>query len=389
MQGRGNKKVIHVISHLDLGGAEEVAITLTEALSSQLEHVMFAVLTAEDTPVGETYAARLAAVGVPTITGTHLAMKSGAALPAAWKLRALAWRTRPDVIHVHTEVPETVLAVARTLGLPNCRLVRTVHNTNLWPAWRRVGRWVEGRLRDLDAVAVSQGAQEGLWQFQDGCNLQRTPAAQCHVVYNGIRSYGLARRPSPGADSRVRVLFAGRLEEQKGGDLLPAILAAAAPLVDRNIELTVAGSGAQRGGLEAWAASVNAANLRVQVRPPIPNLAAVLSSGEYDLLLMPSRFEGLALVALEALMAGVPVVASRVPGLSEIFWDGYGLLTPANDAPRMGEALAKAIHGLDAYRAEVGARQDWLLARFGVGRMARQYRDIYAGLAPKAEVGLA
>lgn len=369
-----------------MGGAQEVAISLSEALAPQINFTVFSVLNVQPTAVGQAYARRLAQVDIPVVLGTRVPMKAGGALPAGAALRRLTWATRPDVVHVHTEIPETTTAVALELGLPpGTRLLRTVHSSNLWPAWQRIGRWTEHRMRPAETVAVSRGALEGLWQFQDTCAIARTPPERCQQIYNGVRTLGVAPGRGPQQAHRpVRVLFAGRFEPEKGGDLVPDIVAAAAPMVGRPVSLTLAGHGSQEGLLRAWAERTQP-SWQVHIRPSIPNLAEAFAQGDYDLLLMPSRFEGLALLALEALMAGLPVVAAAgVPGLSEVFPAGYPLLAQARTAPDLAVALAAAINEVEANQTRIRGYFGDMQARFGVQRMANDYRAVYFGRLAQA-----
>lgn len=383
-------RVIQVITHLDLGGAEEVAISLAEALHEQIEFVFFAVQGVANNDIGREFLRRLTTCGIQVYSGTPLGMKYGGALHAGLNLSRLIQRLKPAVVHLHTEIPEMTYACATLFGVPaTTALLRTVHNTSLWPAWARVGAWAERRLGSASVAAVSQGGLEGLWHFQRTHQLPLTQLAACQVIYNGVGSErpaqaltGLIRQDKT---RPVRLLFAGRFEPQKGVDLLPAIVEQAARQTTTHVNFYVLGSGSYARTLESWAA-LQTTSWQVQVEPPVPNLAARLREGQFDLVLMPSRFEGLALVAIEALLAGRPVIATKVPGLLEVFPEAYELLADAEDVPGIARLLADTINHLDEHQARAQTYIDAVAARFSVSGMAARYLRLYQGLGAREGV---
>ncbi len=374
-------RILHVITHLDMGGAENVAISLAEALHADFNFSFFAVGGVASNPVGEDMARRLSQLAIPVHSGTALDFKKGGAAQAGLKLRQLIWTLRPEVIHLHTEIPETIFAIASMLGLPrNLQVIRTVHNSKLWPAWGAVGQVVERRLSlaRAKAVGVSAACLQGLWEFQAAHRLPLTPKARTQVVYNGVLTGdpGISTNRNLPPDRPVRVLFAGRLEPQKGVDLLPEVLTAASALTTRPVAVTLLGRGALEDRLRRWI-QTQTLPWTVTLSEPVANLAEHLA--EYDVMLVPSRFEGLCLVAVEALMAGMPVVATRVRGLSEIFPAGYPLLCDSEDVPALARTLAAAIDEYSRHVVMVATHHAEIVTRFSLERMAQEYRRIYRG----------
>ncbi len=372
--------ILQVITHLDMGGAENVAISLAEELQAEFNFSFFAVSGVADNAVGHEMARRLKRLEMPVQSGTALDLKRGGVAQAGVRLNRLIWKTRPEIVHLHTEIPETIFAVASLLGLPaGTRLVRTVHNSELWPAWQRIGRLVEASLRGAAMVGVSEACLDGLWAFQAAQHLSLTPRDQTRVVYNGVSTSGsdlLRQGPRP-AGRLVRVLFAGRLEPQKGVDLLPALLTAASALTTRPVEVTILGRGSLEGMLRSW---IQAQSLpwTITLAEPVARLAEHL--GDYDVMLVPSRFEGLCLVAIEALMAGMPVVATRARGLNEIFPSGYPLLCDLEDVPGLSRVLADTVENYDHYVNVIAQQRTGVVERFNLAGMAREYSRCYRSL---------
>src|SRR5262249_45158294 len=158
----------------------------------------------------------------PVHSGTRLPQKFGGMLTSGIALARVITRRRPALIHVHTEDAEASYAVAATLlpSIDSIPLVRTIHNTTLWPRWSSIGRWCERRMPHAFVACVSQSKEKDFianWQ----------PRWESVVIYNGV---GMQCPPRPASDTnRLRILFAGRFEEQKGVQLLPTIVRAVRP----------------------------------------------------------------------------------------------------------------------------------------------------------------
>ncbi len=369
-------RVLQVITKLDLGGAESVAIDLIGALHREVDFGVFGVFAlSEQTQVGRDMAARLRDWRVPFWDGASGNFKKGGALVAAWRLARAVKAFRADVVHLHTEVPELTYALATLLspGLRRVGVLRTVHNCELWIAWGRIGGWVTQRLSHGHAIAVSQAAADA-----DCAIPTRTNRTRPTVVYNGViapsTSTVTTRAPSP-----VRLLFAARLVPAKGSDLLPAILASAhAGTTRRDVEVTIAGTGPQDAELRHDLQGI-ASGWTVRMVPPIEQLGQRL--GEWDVVLMPSRFEGLGLLAIEAFMAGVPLATTTAPGLAEVLPPDYPYSAAVDDAQALGGIVARLIDDPAAAREVVAPLRQVMMARFSPEEMVQGYRQAYVELA--------
>jgi len=172
------------------------------------------------------------------------------------------------------------------------------------------------------------------------------PPERFRVIANGLDvplppadAVLAARERSGAAAGDFLVVYSGRLNRDKGVDLLPDVLASlraqGAPA-----RLLVVGEGELRAAVEARAVALGLAQHVVFTgfaEEPLPWVAAA------DAALVPSRWtEAFGLVALEALALGTPLVASRVGGLAEIVADGdSGLLVERDDVAAMAAALVR------------------------------------------------
>ncbi len=175
--------------------------------------------------------------------------------------------------------------------------------------------------------------------------------------------------PAPWDDTRLKVLFVGRLDRQKGVDVL---LAAVAPL-DERVCVRVAGASVADGA--AIEAPPNVEMLG-WLNPPDATAAQLQAA---DVVVVPSRWEGFGLVAAEAMRAGKPVIASSVGGLRELVDDGVtGRLVPPDSVEALRAALL--MDDLPALRAMGEEGRQRYLAGFTATRMNDQLLGIYSQL---------
>jgi glycosyltransferase involved in cell wall biosynthesis len=179
------------------------------------------------------------------------------------------------------------------------------------------------------------------------------------------------RRP-PGTSFRLVVI--GRLTEIKGQD----VLIEAVGLLQRGplmVELTVVGDGPMRAELEARCVSLGIAE-RVRFVGAQGDVLPYLHSA--DLFVLPSRSEGVSVALLEAMAAGLPVVATRVGGTPEVTGPGMGAILVSPDDPH---ALAEGIHTMIASNAlavrEGQAARRRVEAAFSLERTHHAYAKCY------------
>jgi glycosyltransferase involved in cell wall biosynthesis len=231
--------------------------------------------------------------------------------------RLILYRDNPDVIHAFGG-PGGVL-VWRPLIVP---LIYTAHHT-----YRQAfSRWRPGRtFGPLEARAYRRAAMvlAVSKSTADAVRAMGIPARRVEVVASGIdipEINGLAHEPG-------RLLFVGRLEPEKGvHDALRVVqgVVDARPgatgvfIGQGSLAKTVQRQALQSGGRIEYLGGVDAATLQKEY-------------ARASVLLMPSRYEGLGMVALEAQAAGTPVVGYSVDGLRDAIGDG-GLLVPLGDA---------------------------------------------------------
>lgn len=191
------------------------------------------------------------------------------------------------------------------------------------------------------------------------------------VLYNGHPPPKLS--PTPLA-TPPHALFLARLGEQKGCDLL---IAAFAELHKRypDMRLTIAGDGTERARLEQQAIGLGDAVEFIGWCPP-HQVHALINTA--TMFVLPSRWEGLPNVAIEAAFMARPTVATDVSGTSEVVLDGQtGLLVPPEDVPALAAAMAYLVEHPAEARAMGEAAYAWAHKQFTITRCADEYEALY------------
>jgi glycosyltransferase involved in cell wall biosynthesis len=365
--------VVHVIDELPPDGAERLLADMLQKRSNRFRFSVLCLIR------GGGLEQEIRDMGVPVTV-----LNRRGIFDPGFILRLARWfrEQRADVVHTHLFTADTYGRIAARLA--GVRAVfSTVHATVVCEGTLR--RSVHRALSWASTGVVACSEEVGrVMRERD-----RLRASNLTVVSNGINIDRLAGANGDG----VRAEFAvpedslligviGRLHQAKGHSDL---FAAMARLRDKGLrpKCLVIGSGNLRGELEETAKRLGLADRVVFTgqRSDVPRLLAGL-----DILAIPSRWEGLPIVLLEAMAMSRPIVATRVSGIPEVIQhEDNGLLVPPADP----EALAGALQRLltdPALRERLGRRGCVTMReRHDVARTARAYEGLYAqalGLAP-------
>lgn len=313
--------------------------------------------------------------------GVHELDLSGSYLRALPTLRRLLRRLAPQLLHAHEFIPAGYAAMA-SLGLSSRpALVYSRHHS----------RTLSGMARALEGVALRRAAAVACpsrWALEELRRRAPGIGGRGVVLHNGI---DLEAPPGGGAAAdpaweAVRTPFQGatavilaRLRPEKGH----AVALEAVVRLNRGgtpCRLVCVGDGPERAALEARVKELGASTY---VTFPGGTRRVDRILGAADLVLVPSLQESFGLAAAEAMLAGVPVVASRVGGLPEVVEDGRtGWLVPPGDVPEWEATLRRVLE----MRAEVRkgvvavARAD-AEARFTSRAAAERLRGLYREVA--------
>jgi glycosyltransferase involved in cell wall biosynthesis len=242
-------------------------------------------------------------------------------------------RMKPDVVHLHSTfagVIGRVLCLFMRSGR-NARVVYCPHGWSFFingsAAKRRIFGFVERRLAAISNVIVCVSKYEADSAIDLGVDKSKIV-----VVYNGVVPDETAPEIDSSEGGRIKVLFVGRFDRQKGFDVL---MEAMAMLEGEVVDLTVVG-GAVLG--DSGNQTLNLPNIRYLNWMKPKDLVQYYRSA--DVIVVPSRWEGFAMVPLEAMANKRAVFASNVTSLPEAVLDGVtGRLFPEDDPKALVDLL--------------------------------------------------
>ncbi|MFO0952707.1 MAG: glycosyltransferase [Isosphaeraceae bacterium] len=362
-------KVLQFIPTLDRSGAEKQMVLLSKGLPRDRFQVEAAALTRLGPLEDE-----LREAGVPvTLIGKPLKIDPFALLRLTRFLKA----RRFDVVQTWVFAANSYGRVAA--GLAKIPVVVTAEMAvDLWKSRghlaidRRLARWCDKVVGNSKAVVDFYRAagvpEEKLGLIYSGVGDEEPPAVD--------RAAMRAEFGWP-ADAPV-VLFAGRLMPQKGVDDLIRALDLLQH-VRPDVKTLIAGAGPLRDELEVTAHQFDLDD-RVRFlghREDVPRLLA-----GSDLLVLPSRYEGLPNVVLEAMRFRKPVVATAAPGTTELVVDGEtGRLVPVGQFQPLAQAIRVVLSDPEAARAMGEAGRARVEAEFSASAMIDRFAELYESIA--------
>jgi glycosyltransferase involved in cell wall biosynthesis len=354
-------RVLVLVTLAEVGGAQSYVASLAETLAQEY-----------DVTVGAHGEGPLPSLVEPNATFVPLRHVRWATNPVRdalglAELVRLCRRIQPAVVHANT-------SKAGLLGLLAARLARVpvrIFTVHQWPfaaarGWRRT--LYRAGYRTIAALAtrsicVSE-ADRAAGEAAGVC-----PAGRVVVIPNGIDVQAFPTA-SP-TQSPARIITVGRLRQPKD---FQTLVAAFAGLDDSSFEATIVGTGPELESVQAAAFERGLANVTFAgERADVSELLA-----RSDVFVLSSRSEGLPLSVLEAMAAGLPVVASAVGGVPELVAHGEsGLLVPPGNAHALTEALAQLVAD-PALRLRLGrAGRRIALERFDISAFRDAHRELY------------
>lgn len=296
-------------------------------------------------------------------------------LSVVWRLSRRLAKLKPTILQTflyHANIAGRLAGkVARVpLIVSGIRVAEKRRGFRLWIEWAT--DWMVARhmcvSQDVAAFSVSRG---GL------------PVSKICVIPNGVDAARFTQAPPADlaqfgipAQSRT-LLFVGRFDPQKGPFVL---LAATKDLLPRHddLHLLLVGDGPLGEKMRAWVAKENLQS-RIHFagrRNDVPTLFRAA-----DLFVLPSLWEGLPNVVLEAMAAGIPIVASRVEGVSDLLDDNRtGLIVPPNSSADLAEAIDRLLADPEHGRQMGRQAQHIVQAGFGWERIVEKYEHAYHDL---------
>ena len=357
-------RVLHVINGEHYSGAERVQDLLAGGLHDQgFEAGLICLKPGQFPSKAKTKTAPL----------LYAPMRSRFDLTVVWPVLQAVRHGHYDLLHAHT--PRTLL-IARLVGaLAHIPVVYHVHSPAAHDSTSSWNNWLNGHMETAclrgvaKIITVSQSLAQSL--RDSGMSEDRIT-----VVPNGVPAVPLDPRPQPTGSWTLGTIALFR--PRKGTEIL---LEALALLRDRNVPVKLRAVGPfesdrYREKLLDLVAKHRLERL-VTWTGFTDNVTEELQ--RMDLMVLPSLFgEGMPMVVLEAMAAGVPVVASRVEGVPEVIRDQQeGLLVPPGDAPALADAVASLVQGQHDWTQMRQRAQQRHAERFSAQAMAAGVSEVY------------
>jgi glycosyltransferase involved in cell wall biosynthesis len=249
----------------------------------------------------------------------------------------------------------------------SCALVSTAHGFTGGDLKNRFYEWLDQLvLRRFDAVlAVSAGLSRHLCR-------RGVPSAKVRVVENGIGPLDFLPRVEARRMLGLRpegpcVGWVGRMTREKGADLAVRALL---PLAAQGIQVAMVGDGPEREALQRTAGEGG-----------VHWVGSVLQAGRYlpafDVLVLSSRVEGTPMVLLEAMQAGVPVVAFAVGGVPALLGGGAGTLVPSLDVTALREAVRHLLDTSEEAQRRARVAREMVEQRFRLDSWLDRLEVVY------------
>lgn len=364
--------ITYLITDSGIAGAEKIVAALIRGLDRSRFEPSLVTLK----PLGET-GRQLAQAGIPV---TSLGLPARFGLGYVFRLPGAVRKLCRELQHRQTDILHGFLFQANFLGRIAARLTGVQVNISSLRV-QEPDRPFLFFLDRLTAAWVTHWTAVGEAVKNFTCIHLGLDPSRVTVIPNGVEM-GDASSLAP---ARVRQEFRiapaapllgtiGRLHPQKGVDVLLRALSAL-PREFPDLKTLIVGEGPARPELERLAAQLGVSQkvIFTGLRRDIPDILAAL-----DLLVLPSRWEGMPNVVLEAMAAGTPVVATAVGAVPELVIDGEtGLLVPPEDPAALAQCLRRLLSDAPLRARLAAAGRARVEKEFSLEKMLQRTQELY------------
>jgi len=354
------KKVIHVIPTLGFGGAERLVLDLLKKIDREKYDLRMVAMVR-----GGGMEPVYRETGVPL----EIFYKKGIlGLKVFFKLIKYFRSEKPDIVHTHLFGADVWAGLAaRFAKVPH--IAKTEHNLNL--AEGGFKKWVKKNTAFLfdKMVAISPAVVEYMIEAE------KMPKEKIKIIYNGIDVSRFSKKEANNYSETPQLINVSRLEKQKGHKNL---IMALEKIKNIDWQMNFVGDGSLRTELEN---QVRDAGLSERVkflgnREDVPELLQ-----KSDIFIFTPLWEGLGLAALEAGAVGLPIIATNVDGIKNIFDDNEtAQLVEPNKPDALASAIGWAIEHQDKALYMGKLAQKMAQEKFSIERMAEEYEHLYESL---------
>ncbi|WP_028226473.1 glycosyltransferase [Paraburkholderia ferrariae] len=382
-------KVLQVVPTLSAGGAETLVAELALALGRRGHEVGVALLAGARGPRGAELADRLEASGI-AVSGR--ALHSMRRPDGAVSLMRVVRAFRPEVMHSHLYAADFILAGVNALTVRQ-RLIRTIHNTAIQGTRSRAGTWLLDRLF-ATSVACGERVAEAYASYFGDVRKSAVVTVRNGVARmdrTGTQRDDAALRASLGiaADAFLYVhvgAFRGQTlaSSQKAHDvLLEAFAQLRAHPAAARAKLLLIGDGELRVAAQQLARLLRIDD-RVTFAGVLENVPRYLDAS--DAFVFPSRYEGLPVALIEACLTGIPVIATALPEIAEVFGTATYASAPVGNAAGFAAAMLDCLLAPEPAQARAAQAAAHVAREFSIDLCAARYEAQYGALIGRPDV---
>ena len=358
-------KVIHIVTNFDLGGSERVAINIAKAKRNAIEYHIIEVCKGNSQ-----FSKELIQEIIKSNIKPHRSIISNHKLGIIFfpfRLFYLIYKLKPQIIHTHAEIADLSVCIFYYLFhifFPKLKYVRTIHSTELWVQWKKIGNWCEQHFfkTNVQNVAISQATKEMYEKDYGNVNIP--------IIYNGIEIQEKNKFNNINKN-KLNVVFAGRLVNLKGTDILIKIIKS---LENSNIySFYIIGDGEEKTKIELEIGNFK----NVHIYSKVHNLSNYLWN--FDFILVPSYREGLSLITIEAGTSGVIPIINSCIGLNETVPSNWPFKIKNNKTDIYVKYFKDILPKIDITEYSNRIKQ-FTKEHFSIKKMQNDYEDIYLKL---------
>lgn len=372
---RKNYKIYHIVTSIGLGGSEIIATSIGENIKSLNKHIYVEIFSSKDQ-----YSIDLKKKLKNKVITLSTFSKRLSLFFAPFSLFLLVLKQKNFIIHSHTDLPDFVLSAMLRLRkiffLKKIKIVRTIHNTELWPSHKRLGRFVEKVFKDDYVVGVSKTSLNAYIKLRHFYKLNISNNKQ--IIFNGIsqiqnQTFNIKNK------NKINIVFCGRLEDQKGIDVLILFLENNNKSFLSRFDFYIVGQGSYQSEIVKLSDKFQ----NIHYIPSIISFRNFVNS--FDFLIVPSRFEGFGLVSAEASFAGVNVIISNNETLKETLPNNWPLVFDLNCEDSLLNLLNSILAKKHDFNALRKRALDFVESNFTLKHMTNGYRNLYNILCDEDE----
>jgi glycosyltransferase involved in cell wall biosynthesis len=309
-----------LLTDLEIGGTPTVVRKLATRLQRHGHHIEVVALSPPGPLQAQLHASQIKCTALGATGAAHLPR-------TVRRLVRLLHQERIDTVLSFLIHANTLAALARPFH--NARYFQSIQTTQPNPRWHwQLQRFIQAAAEKIIVPSPSVAHAALKWSG--------IPKHKIQIIPNAIDPDDFESPRSTGAPP-VNIGFIGRLDPVKRiPDLLQAMT-----LLPPDTHLHIYGEGQERATLESQIRQLKL-QPRVTLHGPIPHAHHALMN--IELLVLPSQAEGFGLVLIEAMAAGVPVVATNAPGIRDVVkHDQTGLLVPIASPPQLAQAIRRLL----------------------------------------------